>query len=355
MICWKSTALAELDAISELLFGSNEVVKALPNPLTERGFDQWVERYSRAVRRVARTQDARAVKAMVNALQKSWAKLSESQRNRLIDQAVKQLSISEAGATKISKTIANNMEQVIRTTKRRAKASVSSRIDASFDAIDEAIVRHVRTSQAHFIRDEYRRRQIAASNQARRIVASGVDRGLDSTAIGEELAKRMTELGITRSEAYWNVVSSIFSARGRAYGLAASYSSAGIERYRWVSVLDEVTTPQCNFLHDKVFTTSTTLDRYREVAASDDPEDVATLQPFMQYGRDNQGNEILYYREGRNGPRRLVAQIVTNPAGQRDNADAGVYRRALSESDLQDAGMSMPPIHGFCRSTTIPA
>ena len=73
------------------------------------------------------------------------------------------------------------------------------------------------------------------------------------------------------------------------------------------------------------------------------------MQPFVQVGADREGNQVLFYERG--DRRRAVAQVDEPAVGERDAV--GRYSRALSPVQLEAAGVTVPPLHGRCRSTIV--
>ncbi len=338
-----------IDEMLAIVAGSDEVSKAAPNILTPKGFDKWVERYAKRVFKTARPADQRAIRKMLAQFRgANWASLTPKQTEKLINRGVKKLALSAVDTVAISKTVALSMEEAIKQTMKNGNKLHG--VQAVFDAADERVVRQVRRSQSHFIRDAYGRRQVGMSNDARKIVSQGVRAGFDSVTIGKILGQKMLAQGLIRAESYWSTVSSIYAARSRQYGLFRSYDEAGIEKVRFVSVLDERTTEQCNFMDGKILNTGQTLQRFRDVADNPDPEAVVDSQPFLQLGKSKTGKEILYYKRGE---KRVVVADVRRAARGTKNG-SGSYKQRVSDSKLADAGIGAPPLHGRCRSTTVP-
>jgi hypothetical protein len=139
----------------------------------------------------------------------------------------------------------------------------------------------------------------------------------------------------------------VFTNRARTSTQLAAFEDAGVERYRFDAVLDEVTSEPCRFLHGKVFTVARAMERFRDVERARDPERIRDLQPFVQVGADDAGNTVLFYERG--GRRRAVARVDEPAEGTKDAV--GRYSRALSPTQLETAGVTVPPLHGRCRST----
>lgn len=104
----------------------------------------------------------------------------------------------------------------------------------------------------------------------------------------------------------------------------------------------------CRFLHGKVFSVSRGLATFEQVEAN--PEAIKTLTPWVRDGVDDKGRQTLFVDRGGGRTRRVA--VVDKPAvGTRDQR--GSYSAGLSPSRLQDIGISFPPLHGLCRSTTV--
>jgi SPP1 gp7 family putative phage head morphogenesis protein len=347
-------AVALLDEVVRAGFRV-EIEKAL-DPLDPEGFVQIVARLSRAMSRATeRTEEAILRKAIQN-LDVDWGSLTAERRARIIEAA--RTSVASA-----SKTVIPAIQQELRVAgprvvtrsrrgeRRRLSAEFRTRIGASMSLRDQRIVRHMVRSQAHFVRDEYGRRAAAYSRQARAIVAEGVFEGLGREEIAELLDARLgVRAGMARSRAYWNVVAATFAARSRTYAQLASYDEAGIERYVFEAVLDERTTDQCASLHGRTFETQKSLELFRRVEASRDPEDVKDITPWLRVGRDPEGRRVMF-TQARNGTRTFVGEVVRSRVGQRDALPQ--LRGMKSSGDLQEMGLSMPPLHGLCRSTIV--
>lgn len=342
-------AVEIIDEMIAIVSGSEDVSKAAPNILTDKGFDKWVERYAKRVFRKARAADKAAIRKMLSVWRgANWKSLSPEQQAKLIDRGVKKLSLTAAQSVDVSSAIAMSMKEAIQQTLNNANSKHGVR--AVYDAADERVVRQVRASQSHYIRDAYGRRQKAMSKEARRVVSRGVREGLDPTDIGSLLNREMTAAGLLRAESYWSTVSSIYAARSRQYGLFRSYDEAGFEKVKFEAILDERTTEQCYFMDGKILSVKQSIQRFRDIASDPDPESIVSRSPFLQLGKTKEGKEVLYYKK--DGKRFIVADVKSPARGTKDGS--GSYRQRVSDEKLADAGIGPPPLHGRCRSTTTP-
>ena len=349
---WTET-LDTVDDVDKLLeqFGIEQVDKAAGNPLDDDGFDKAVRLWLREFLRTVRTAEATKLKQAIRKLDVDWAKLTARQTEQKISAAAKvAIGISPKIFTEIGKIVERRAAKMVTAAAKATSARYDLGVVPTTNVVDKQVLRHMRTSQTLFVRDEYGRRAEQFSAKARNIVAGGVRDGFDRKQIAELLDTQLTAQGLARSRNYYDTVASIYAARARSYGSLRAFQAAGIVNARWVSVLDEVTTEICRFLDGKIFTVEGSLQKFEEAAAGE-PEDVAQVQPFVQQGKDADGNSIMYYKQGEE--RITVAQIDEPGFGTKDKI--GTYSQEMTEAQLEAAGISTPPAHGRCRSVIEPA
>jgi hypothetical protein len=105
----------------------------------------------------------------------------------------------------------------------------------------------------------------------------------------------------------------------------------------------------CRFMHGRDFSVERAMQRFDEVERAPDPEAISDLQPWMRVGADPDGNQVLFYERG--GRRHVVAHVDEPAVGRADQV--GRYSHALTNDQLEAAGVSVPPLHGRCRSTIV--
>lgn len=106
----------------------------------------------------------------------------------------------------------------------------------------------------------------------------------------------------------------------------------------------------CRLMHGKTFEVSAAIKRHLDVEASGDPESVKSLMPFVGHGKDQDGNEILYVKDGNKRVR--VANVIDSGIGKLD--DTGKFGSVMSDTELAKRGILVPPFHGRCRTLMIP-
>lgn len=325
------------------------VGKAL-NLRTARGFDAAVGDIASRLRTAAGTSDVDAVRAAIAVLDIDWSQTTAQERNDLIREAmIRAQRIMGIVPRQIGITIDPAARDVV----AAGRADVRRRglnIGATFNAVDQRIVRELPRSQVLFVTAEGERRRDAFSERAREIVASGLERGLGRDDIADELQVAAGRT-LARPKHYWEVVAGAFVARGRSLSQLSGYAEAGIQRFRIEAVLDEHTTETCRFLDGKVFAVEDGLRSFAEGEALDEPEAIKSEQPWVREGLNPEtGKRELYVVKG--GERVPVATVDSRGFGQRDAV--GRYSDAKTERDLIDLGVSFPPYHGLCRTTTVP-
>jgi SPP1 gp7 family putative phage head morphogenesis protein len=334
-------------AAEDILRDVFRVEKAL-DPLDTDDFMAIVRRLSRALRGVTRSAEDAALRRALERLDVDWPNLPSTARDQVIRAARQALgSVDDQVLPQVDHIFEIEADDVVRRSRRSTVRRIGLRIGADTSRTDERIAKFVRESQGNFVRDEYGRRRDDFSARAKDIVAAGVDRGLGRDDIVADLSTMMARDAFDQSRDYWEMVSMVFTNRARTYTQLGAFDEAGIERYRFDAVLDEVTSEVCRFMHGKVFTVGRAMDRFRDVERARDPETIKDVQPFVQVGADRDGNQVLFYERG--GRRRAVAQVDEPAVGARD--EIGRYSRALSSGQLEAAGVSVPPLHGRCRST----
>lgn len=315
------------------------------------GFDRAVARLARLLQSRSSDSDHAAVKAAVEVLDVDWHRTTAEQRRNLIARALEASGRKTAAVpTKVQAVFGDAATEVVRATRDGARRDQKLAIGADFNAVDQRVIRHLRSSQANYIRDEYGRRHEAFSERARLIVADGLEAGLGRDDVARDLESAARDIIAGRGSFYWETVAGAFVSSGRSFGQLSAYAEAGIDRYIIEAVLDERTTEICRFLDGKTFTVATGLRAFERVEA--EPDLVQALTPWVREAIDPETGRKVLFVEGRDG-RTPLAQVTRSAAGTRD--DRGDFSRALSERDLENLGISFPPYHGLCRSTTVAA
>ncbi|HCF58195.1 MAG TPA: head morphogenesis protein, partial [Myxococcales bacterium] len=215
---------------------------------------------------------------------------------------------------------------------------------------DRRVVAHVTSSQGNFVRDEYGRRIEGFGQEARRIVAAGLEEGLGRDDLAEALEQAARAALVDRAPFYWETVAASFIAQGRSYAQMSSYAEAGIRQYRIEAVLDEQTTNICRYLHGKTFSVADALRRFDRIEQLEDPEAIKQAMPWVREAQDRETGRTRLYVNGGRG-RTDLAEVTRSAMGTRD--DRGDFRALASDSALNEVGIGFPPYLGLCRSTTL--
>ena len=320
---------------------------------TPKGFDRAVASMAAQLRIAVSGTEAEAVRAAVSVLDVNWRATTAAQRQSLVASALEAAGLRARAAPKaVTAVFGPAADEVVGATRDHARRAHGLAIGADFNALDRRIVKHLVKSQANFVRNEYGKRVDGLGEQARRIVAEGLDAGLGRDDIATELERAAKQALVQRSAFYWEVVAGSFIANGRSYANISSFAEAGIERYVWESVLDERTTICCRFMHGKTFSVGSALQRFERIEALEKPEDIKSEQPWVREARDPEtGRKLLYVNKS--GARVPIAEVVRSGFGSKD--DVGEFGRSKTEREMSDLGICFPPLHGLCRSVCLPA
>lgn len=325
------------------------IAKAM-NLGTPRGFDRAVAELATALRARTSASEAEAVRSAVEVLDVDWRATTAEERRNLIAEAMQRAErITSAVPRLVEAVFGPAADEVVDATRTAARRGQRLNIAADFNALDRRIVEHLRTSQTTYVRDAYGRRNAAFGARARTLVADGLERGLARDDITADLQAAAEGILIGRGQFYWEVVAGAFIGQGRSFAQLSAYTEAGIERYIIEAVLDERTTEICRFLHGKSFTVGGGLRTFERIEAQ--PESVPrSIAPWVREAVDpDTGRKVLFVDRG--GQRTAVAEVIRSGFGTRD--DRGEFGRALGEQQLLDLGISFPPYHGLCRTTTV--
>jgi SPP1 gp7 family putative phage head morphogenesis protein len=309
-----------------------------------------VRRIARALVGVARPAEADALERAIDRLDVDWPALGESARAEIIRSAGEALgSVEKTVLPAVDRVLGEAATKLVTSTRSAARDRFELPIGRDLSRTDERVAKFVRESQGNFIRDEYSRRRENFSAQARDIVAAGVKEGLGRDDIAERLSTELGAAGLSRADSYWNVVAMSFSNRARSYTQLGAFEEARIRTFRFEAVMDQATSRVCRFMHGRIFSVERAMKRFRHVERLRDPERIQDLQPWLRLGTDGGGAQTLFFeREGR---RHMVAE-VHEPDGDDGGEDVRFSPR-MTDADLEAAGVTVPPLHGLCRSTLI--
>ncbi len=319
---------------------------------TPDGFDQAVAGMAVELRRAVGATDQGAVQAAVAVLDVDWHQTTAAQRRRLVAQALEAAGRRTAEVVQtVAAPFGEAADEVVAATRTGARRTHGLAIAADFNALDRRITRHLVRTQANFVRDEYGRRLDTLGDEARRILADGLEAGLGREDIAADLQRAAEHALVTRPAFYWEVVAGAFVANGRSLAQVSAFAEAGIQRYVIEAVLDEVTTEICRFLHGKTFSVGDAIKRFDRIEGMERPEDIKTEQPWVRQAVDPETGRTVLFVE-RDGARSPLAEVSRSGLGTSD--DQGEFARGRTEQELMDLGVSFPPFHGLCRTTLLP-
>ena len=331
-----------------------ELAKAGPRILSTNGYAQAVRTLVRALAGSVRTADKAATLDAAAQLDADWPTMTAAERLRVIASASKSiLGVPELIIGKVEKTLTAHMTQVVKIAKRETVKTYRMQIQPSFTTRDERIIDVAAKSQGNYITDRYRNRAETFTQKAREIVSKGLGDGLGRKEIGALLRENLTDPSLRNTESYWETIASIHTTRARSWGQLSSFQDGGIDFYEWESVLDEVTSDQCRWLHGKRFEVAKAVASFEAVEAAGESKAIEKLQPWVRLGRTSDGEASALFVDRGGGSRKMLAQVDASGVGESDKI--GSYSKDVGAAALQKLGVGVPPAHPRCRSTIVPS
>lgn len=327
------------------------IEKKDPPVLSTPGYEQAVRILLRLIAKTTGPADREAFREFARLIDREWGNLSEEARARVISSAARSiLGVPALVIGPVQKAVEKKATEIVRIAKRDAGRVHRLRINPTFTLREEKVIQAAAESQGNYITDRYRNRVVSIEKRARKIVSEGLEKGLGRQDIGALLRSELIAPALRQSAAYWETLASIHIGRARSLGQLSAFIDAGIEEYEWESVLDEVTTDICRFLHGKRFNVAKAHASFMAVEESDDPKSVEKHQPWMRTGKTQDGGMVLFVDRG--GDRTHIADVHESGVGTSDKI--GSYQSRFDGAGLQRLGVGSPPAHPRCRSTILP-
>lgn len=346
-VCALQDGVEAADWLLEDLFRV-PIEKAL-NPLHPLQFVTMIRRVARALRASAAPIEQETADEAVRLVDANWPELSAAQRTSKLREIEDLLATAgEKQLPGLQATFEVSAGQIIPPTRKQLVKRYDLAIETSLTARDLETAASLRETSALFVRNNYGEIGKRLSAKARDIVAAGLEEGLGRDDISGDLAIAMK--AAKRSDAYWNFTATTFSNRARNFTQVHALDDAGIRAYSPSAVLDEVTSETCRFLNGQEFPVDKSVKKIKQVQESDDPESIVDQMPWIQKGKNDDGDDVLYYKKGE----RTHQVAVIDEPGEGVKDKIGTYSDAMASETLMKAGIGMPPYHGSCRTTIIP-
>jgi SPP1 gp7 family putative phage head morphogenesis protein len=311
---------------------------------TDDGFDEAVQTLAARWSSVTSGVDERVIAQVLRDLDVDWSSISPERRASIIEQAVSKISIPAAVISQLQESFSEASREVAVSAKA-ALAELGVDVSLEIGPVDDRIADVLSRDSANYVTDEYGRRSQSVSALARAVVARGVEDGLSRRAIADDLSEALGEFYALRSSYYWEVASSAFAVRARSYTQIATYREAGIEAYQILAIMDERTSNICRYLDGKIFTTGEAWDDFVEVESSDDRDAVKQVNPWVVEKKDSTGATGIFVGDTQ------IVRVIDSGVGTQLR---GRYDGLVVNEELALLGVTFPPYHGLCRSTTVP-
>lgn len=312
--------------------------KAL-DPLNDADFLVIVKQLSDQLHGTLHELEKRTVETALQALDIDLTALSPPQAAQLakaVNMAVR--NIPRQALPTLNGIVKHDLRETVNQTSVRVAAKHKWGINTSVDAVDLRMVDIVGDISS-WVTDEYGRRAAMTELGIQRAIQMGMEKGLRSADIAEELQK-IGHGVINRSQSYWDLVAGNLQNRARGYGNLRSMNKAGVADYRYSAVMDERTSEVCSALDGTVFPVAAGLRAYDDLQLQTayDSEAVEKVLPFAKVRAALDGAKEIY----------------VEPPGSSATVIARDGVTVLSPSQLAAAGVIVPPLHNKCRSTIEP-
>ena len=336
------------DALLFKVFDYTYIAKTL-DPTDDDDFILITNRLQREFAEHAGPIEARMVGQAIDRLDVDWVRMTADQQAAVVRASNLALrGLPEAVLPGMASRMTAAMTDVIGETKIATAERFSFGINTSLDAQDAGIVRAASTAQSTFATDVYGNRRLEFSGEAQAIISDGLAQGLRSPEIALNLASAAARINLSRSDDYWQVVSSSATNRARTYGQLKSFDEARIDSYRFDAVLDERTTNVCRMMDGTVFPVRAGLDL--STRSDEGPENVKEVQPWVRERKDQDGKTELFVRRDEGDT--VIGTVEESAVGRVDAK--GRFSGVLGAEQLATEGVILPPLHGLCRSTVLP-
>ncbi len=322
--------------------------KAL-DPLDVDDFITISARLSSSLKSATAGSEGAALRSAIESLDVDWPNLSDAGRDKIITAARAEIAgMAETVAPDAAPVLATAANRIIPATRTSTIGAFDFDIPVALSDLDTKTGTLLRASQMVYIKDQYGTRADMFDTMAKNIVAGGLEQGLGRDDISGNLATKLADYQIERSANYWNLISTDFANKARTTTQLHAFGEAGITRYMFDAILDQVTSEICRLLHGRIFSVKNAATRTMKALALTDPEKIKQIRPWVNAGKNESGQDVLYYN-GAGDTRHEVAQV--HEFGQGETDKIGTYSKVLSNKQLEAAGVTVPPCHGHCRST----
>lgn len=323
-------AVGDLRWLQRTLIGK---ARGDPSILDDEGFLRAVLAEARRLREQIRipVESARFKAAISRFVRTQWADVDAATRAQSVSAAVDLIrGLPSAFLPGVEVVLERDGARVLSATHRAlGKKFKRLSVNANFASENARAVEALKRTQSIFFKPEYEARAEHFRERAQKIIATGLERGLGSRDIGQELGEGLRSAAL--GDAYWETVAANHVARGRSFSSAATYAENGITEYEFVAIKDSRTTEICWALDGSRFQVAAAMDSFDALEDAKSLDDVKRLAPMVR----RQGDALTV-------------------RGRRIGSAGSTPRVDLSPDQLQAAGIHMPPLHHRCRSTVVP-
>jgi SPP1 gp7 family putative phage head morphogenesis protein len=305
------------------------------NPTDDKYFRKLVKRITTRLGVISDSEAQRMTQETVDLIEQEWAAIL-GERWAILEEGLVHLyenpkqKMIDVQERYLKTTLLDYMRKVVGVTSMMV--GIRGLLSKSFRFPYRRTATNLTRHHGFYVRNQYGRISPVLSRRVRTIIERGLKNNRTIQQITRDI-KTETRDGL-KMKNYWRIVSSNAVARSRNYSMVKTFQNAGYNYYKWTSVIDKRTTPQCVFMHDKLIPIGPAIQNTERSLEDDNPETTYSHTPFIDYD----GNEISVTQ--RNGKRNILARRSNN----------GRMISMLS-SNIVGRGVTLPPAHMLCRSS----
>lgn len=327
------------------LAGYQSIAK-VENPIRRRTFDRIVARISTELADAAYDLDVGFIDRLLSALDVDFQELTAGELGSVFARARAALPDPARYVPRIVPLLGAELEGIALAS--RGAAVSGQRGAGGLSAADREVLAHLQGAQGFYIQNAMTARNARIETRIAAVIDRAARLGMSRAEVRAALEEVVGEARILREQAtYFDIVAGDVSAQARTLGMLTRYRDAGISFYIWESILDEVTSDQCRFLHGTVFRVDAGMQTLAQMASTIDGAKEAA--PWLRVGRNADGEKVLYTKSMSH--RREIATVVRSGVGIKD--DVGEFRTSYDADALSAVGICLPPAHANCRSTIV--
>jgi len=200
---------------------------------------------------------------------------------------------------------------------------VATELAATLNVTDRRVQNFLQDNALFWIGNHYDQQVQDRIGEAADEVFENEDGVLPRREAGEKFREAF-EGEFQKSTSYWRLLANDVTTKSREFGRVEGLVKADIDRYMIDAVLDRRTTAICRALDGREFRTGDAVEQRDQLVQADDPEAVKDQSPWPRERKTEDGEAVAVHD--------------------------GERLSEMSNEELANSGILLPPFHGNCRT-----